>query len=73
MAKKDMFDDVDSGGEEEQVQNRQGEELKINEEFAKRFEYNKKREEKARRELHPAEPINKTRYQVTNELCTNQP
>ncbi|ROW12652.1 hypothetical protein VMCG_00203 [Cytospora schulzeri] len=49
MAKKDMFDDVDSGGEE-QVQTRQGEELKINEEFAKRFEYNKKREEKARLE-----------------------
>lgn len=49
MAKKDMFDDADSG-EEEQIQSRQGEELKINEEFAKRFEYNKKREEKARRE-----------------------
>lgn len=62
MAKKDMFDDVDSGGEE-QVQTRQGEELKINEEFAKRFEYNKKREEKARRELHPAEPTDKARCQ----------
>lgn len=56
MAKKDMFDDADSGGEEQVQKNSQGEELKINEEFAKRFEYNKKREEKARRELRPEEP-----------------
>lgn len=50
MAKKDMFDEVDLA--EDQVQSRQGEELKINEEFAKRFEYNKKREERQKRECH---------------------
>ncbi|KUI64828.1 Protein kri1 [Cytospora mali] len=52
MAKKDMFDEVDSDASsaEDQGQNSRGEELKINEEFAKRFEYNKKREEKQRLE-----------------------
>ncbi|ROW14379.1 hypothetical protein VPNG_03895 [Cytospora leucostoma] len=49
MGKKDIFDDVDSDNGE-QAPNGKGEELKINEDYAKRFEYNKKREERQRLE-----------------------
>ncbi|KAG8165811.1 hypothetical protein KVR01_004363 [Diaporthe batatas] len=44
MARKDLFDDADSGGETEGVG------LKINEDYARRFEHNKKREERQRLE-----------------------
>ncbi|KAK7736249.1 Kinetochore protein Spc24 [Cytospora paraplurivora] len=49
MGKKDIFDDADSDNGE-QAPNGKGEELKINEDYAKRFEYNKKREERQRLE-----------------------
>ncbi|KAH8782928.1 KRI1-like family-domain-containing protein [Diaporthe sp. PMI_573] len=43
MAKKDLFDEDDSG-------NADGTDLKINEDYARRFEHNKKREERQRLE-----------------------
>lgn len=49
MAKKSLFDEAESGSSsifEEEVQDQ---ELKINEEYARRFEHNKKREERQRR------------------------
>lgn len=48
MAKKDLFDDAESGGEAEGVA------LKINEDYARRFEHNKKREERQRRKSFDA-------------------
>lgn len=50
-AKKNLFDEADSDSESIQDGNaeKQVSELKINEEYARRFEHNKKREERQRR------------------------
>lgn len=48
MAKKDLFDEADSGSESISG-GADGQGLKINEEYARRFEHNKKREERQRR------------------------
>lgn len=48
MAKKDLFDEADSGSESISG-DADGRGLKINEEYARRFEHNKKREERQRR------------------------
>lgn len=48
MAKKDIFDEADSGSEDIGA-DADGTGLKINEEYARRFEHNKKREERQRR------------------------
>ena len=45
MAKKELFDEDDSG-------NADGTDLKINEDYARRFEHNKKREERQRRKSY---------------------
>lgn len=50
MAKKDLFDGDDSGSEDIGA-GADSTDLKINEEYARRFEHNKKREEKQRRKL----------------------
>lgn len=51
MAKKNLFDDADSDSEsiQQEKPRKQASELKINEEYARRFEHNKKREERQRR------------------------
>lgn len=48
MARKNLFDEADSGSEGV-PDNAGGEDLKINEEYARRFEHNKKRDERQRR------------------------
>lgn len=48
MAKKDLFDEADSGSESI-AGGADVKDLKINEEYARRFEYNKKREERQKR------------------------
>lgn len=48
MAKKDLFDEADSGSESN-AGGADGQGLKINEEYARRFEHNKKREERQKR------------------------
>lgn len=48
IGKANLLDDSDSGSDGEGGAKLDGSELKINEEFAKRFEHNKKREERAR-------------------------
>lgn len=48
MAKKDLFDEADSGSESNSG-DADGQGLKINEEYARRFEHNKKREERQKR------------------------
>ncbi|KAI3394161.1 hypothetical protein diail_3171 [Diaporthe ilicicola] len=50
MASKNLFDEADSGSEGVGVQ-ADSKDLKINEEYARRFEHNKKREERQRRKL----------------------
>lgn len=60
MAKKKLFDEADSdnassSGEAVQTVD-QGAELQINEEYARRFEHNKKREERHRRMFRSIEP-----------------
>ncbi|KAK2604492.1 hypothetical protein N8I77_007417 [Diaporthe amygdali] len=49
MARKNLFDEADSGSEGV-PDNAGGEDLKINEEYARRFEHNKKRDERQRLE-----------------------
>lgn len=48
MAKKDLFDEADSGSESI-AGDADVKDLKINEEYARRFEHNKSREERQRR------------------------
>lgn len=48
MAKKDLFNEADSGSEDI-AGDTDGKGLKINEEYARRFEHTKKREERQRR------------------------
>lgn len=70
MAKKTLFDEGDEGsasGSEEA----QGQELKINEEFARRFEYNKKREEKQRRTLFSSFPTPPTTHMIPSANTGN--
>ena len=50
VARKNLLVDSDSDSEAESAPVEDG--FKVNEEFAKRFEYNKKREELSRRKLH---------------------
>lgn len=49
MAKTTLFDDDDSASENGFAETARGQELKINEEYARRFEHNKKRAEIHRR------------------------
>lgn len=49
MAKKSLFDEGDSGSASGSEDDTRGQKLQINEEYARRFEHNKKREEKHRR------------------------
>lgn len=49
MAKNTLFDDDDSGSENGFAETARGQELKINEDYARRFEHNKKRAEIHRR------------------------
>lgn len=51
MAKTTLFDDDDSGSENGFAETARGQKLKINEEYARRFEHNKKRAEIHRRKL----------------------
>lgn len=54
MAKKDLFDEASSGSEDI-AGDADGKDLKINEEYARRFEHNKKREERQRRKSKTGE------------------
>lgn len=49
MAKKSLFDEADSASASGSEDDTRGKKLQINEEYARRFEHNKKREEKHRR------------------------
>lgn len=49
MAKKSLFDEANSGSASGSEEDTRGQKLQINEEYARRFEHNKKREEKHRR------------------------
>lgn len=51
MAKTTLFDDDDSGSDNGFAETARGQELKINQEYARRFEHNKKRAEIHRRKL----------------------
>lgn len=54
MAKKNLFDEADSGSESI-AGDADGKDLKINQDYARRFEHNKKREERQRRKLYAAD------------------
>lgn len=53
MAKKSLFDDADSDAASNVDEAIPKKDLKINEEYARRFEHNKKREERQRRACWP--------------------
>lgn len=49
MAKKNLFDEAESGSSSSSEEEVRDQEFKINEDYARRFEHNKKREERQRR------------------------